>query len=170
MRQPFHKVFSVLAAEHILSPKEVAFYTGKSGSTVYRWLRGDSTPDIDDFVDIVKAAEPLARERLLAWLSQDLQMRVEWQRSEQDAALADRSLHEVTTEVKDKTLAVVEKFLEVVRWHETEVGPEQTLSPKQFAALEERLDDVLREVTHIKRLHHARMIERRRARHGPEGE
>lgn len=164
MNQPFHVLFNELVAKHLTSPKEVAYLTKKSGSTVYRWLRGESTPDIDDYVLMLKGADPTARQRLLAWLSHDIPLRIEWLRDSSDGTLADEPLEEVTLEVKDRTVSTMEKFLDLIRWHDSEVGTSPTLTPVQYEMLEARLDDVLNEVMLIKRLHLARVVERKRAR------
>ncbi|MFN3168611.1 MAG: hypothetical protein ACE37H_16245 [Phycisphaeraceae bacterium] len=138
--------------------------TKRSGSTVYRWLRGESTPDIDDFARMIHGADPPVRERLLAWLSQDLPLRVAWVAGPSDAALAEQPLEHVTAAVKDQTVSAVERLLDTIRWHDSQVGTSPTLSPAQFEDLESRLDDVLNQVMLIKRLHRSRMVERKRAR------
>lgn len=164
MHHPFHLLFEELAAQHLLTPKEVSFSTGKSGSTVYRWLRGESTPDIYDFVHIIRSADHEARRRLIAWLSHELPVRVEWLRTLEPADIPVATPEQVAPKVKDMALVAVESFLEVIRWHDTEVGSSPTLSVPQYEALVHRLDDVMEQIMQIKEFHKLRLMERRRAR------
>ncbi len=68
-----------LVDDRLISAKELEQATGRGASTIYRWMAGQSQPDLGDVEKILKGVESSeARRKLLGHIVRDLPVKTEW--------------------------------------------------------------------------------------------
>lgn len=160
---PFSELFRELAGQHILSPKEVAFHTRRSISTVYRWLRGETAPGVDDLVCLLSGVDEPIRARLLNWLVQDVPVR--WESVELDDIAGTRSVSPEAAARRANTaiLDVLNMLAELLRDNALSADGNFGLTAEQAGQIQERITTIMNELVGIRLLQKARLVNRKAA-------
>ena len=110
------QVLDELVKRKAVSVQELCDATGRSESTIYRWLSGDTRPDFDDVFDMIrKLASTDARKELVLLLAQDLPVSIQW--LEDAGSLSDDAPKKPLLDVADLALLPNESMVQLLKRH-----------------------------------------------------
>ncbi len=145
-------VLSYLVDHKLTTVKEIGEVTGRSTSTVYRWMNSESQPPFMDMRMLVRQMKnPQASQTMIGLLSADLPIVVKWQGdSEHDWTVEDDSgqRHD-GHEIMDKTLLALHCLSDaMVEGHEA--IRRGVLTEQSYANLITMVNDTIRHLTTAK--------------------
>ncbi len=163
-QEKFSDFFNEQVERKIFVPKEVAHITGRSISTVYRWLRGEVTPDIESIRLLVRGLEPVARDRLLMWFLDGLPLCIE----RLDAiAIGDASQlkpAQASSLARDTIMKLIGDLLEMARQIDKQEDESKSFTRDEKSYVLDRLESMIVKIAEIKFYQSSRVVHRKRAK------
>ncbi len=160
----FHRFLEQLLEQRVTTAKEIAVSTGVSLSTVYRWQRGETLPDISLFTKLMASLPTHVSEMFLQWIVKDLPVQLQWEhdldvirQSGMDPAKAKRLAE---TDLID----IMSHIVLILRTGRGSQETGQTLSEDELEAIDKALDQVSRSLVKIKLLESKRLVRRKSAK------
>lgn len=160
----FSQFFMQQVEEQALTPKEVSHLTGRSMSTVYRWLRGRTVPDIESMALLIRGLSQPMREKLLGWFLSDLPLHVEWADPSVAKMTGSMGANRAKTLAQETVIQTLSRLLKLIEQKGESAGKSDTLTPREYEQLVGMLDEIIQQLVKVKRLHAKRLLKRKQAR------
>lgn len=141
-------IIRYLLDHKLTSVKEIEKVTGRGSSTIYRWMNGESQPQLMDMRLLIRnLSNADARRTILELLTSDLPVVINWISDDQAMTVEDDAgkRHD-GHEVLDKSMLALECLSQAM--HEGhEAIRKQELSPEKYAHLVKMVDDTIQHLT-----------------------
>ena len=135
---------NLLIEEKSTTIAELEEVTGRSMSTIYRWINQESNPDCQDIHNMLRYLKnPTATRKLLNLLTADLPVIIEWLEENQKRALQTTSEKRAASrETVAVTILALECVCELLRGQH-DAFEDHEISDKEYAKLVGHTDDAL---------------------------
>lgn len=138
-------IIRYLLDHKLTSIKEIEKVTGRGSSTIYRWMNGESQPQLMDMRLLIRnLANVEARRTILDLLTSDLPIVINWISNGQDMTVEDdQGRKHDGHEVLDNSLLAMEILSKGLHEGHDAIR-RQELPPEKYAQLVKMLDDTIR--------------------------
>lgn len=135
---------SQLIDEKLTTVAELEEVTGRSTSTIYRWINQESSPDCQDIHNMLRYLKnPVATRRLMSLITADLPVIIEWLETHQKRAIETVSEKQTASrEVVAVTILALECVCELLH-QEHEALEDNEVSSEEYTKLIRLIDDAL---------------------------
>jgi len=140
-----------LVDDRLTSAKELERATGRGASTVYRWMAGQSQPDLGDVEKMLTGMESYeARRKLLGHILRDTPVRVEWLDAEEGARAATTS--KARTDALDMSLTSLRLVADVLRRQRDALHNGRRMAGEEYAETVGMIEQAIHHLTLSKNL------------------
>lgn len=144
MPQVLGRVIRELVHEKLTTIDEIEEITGRSASTVYRWMNDESEPYFSDVRRLIRNMKrPEARRAMLQRLAADLPLTIEWADDDADDLLGDVEDGRAGHEVLDRALLALDCVTHALS-EGNEAIREQRLTANAYDSIQARLSEAIR--------------------------
>lgn len=155
-------LLSDLIERDVTTVKEISEITERGQSTVYRWVHGETQPDMADVAKLIrKLSRPEARRSLVEIFTVGLPLRIEWLATDQTLVALDQS--QPSPDVMDLALLTIECLSKVMH-NERDTFQRGEVTEKIKYDLEQLLGTAINYLTLAQQVVEDTPVTRRKAR------